>query len=113
MLSDLSPPAPSDYIGELSPCPPEQSAGCRRGNAKNAVRIASRNRVELEPILQGLAQLPVLDLAYGEDTPAELPAVVGGLSVALARSFKIVDPTLRHPQTKHWDMAFALFDLLL
>jgi hypothetical protein len=39
--------------------------------------------------------------------------VVGGLSVALARSFKIVDPTLRHPQTKHWDMAFALFDLLL
>ena len=71
------------------------------------------DRVELEPILQGLAQLPVLDLAYGEDTPAERPAVVGGLSVALARSFKIVDPTLRHPQTKHWDMAFALFDLLL
>ena len=71
------------------------------------------DRVELEPILQSLAQLPVLDLAYGDDTPAELPAVVGGLSVALARSFKMVDPTLGHPQTKHWDMAFALFDLLL
>jgi len=52
------------------------------------------DRLELEPILQGLAQLP---------------AVVGGLSVALARSFKIVDPTLRHPQTQQWDMAFALF----
>lgn len=71
------------------------------------------DRIELEPILQGLAQLPPLDLAYGEETPAKLPAVVGGLSVALARSFKIVDPTLRHPQTKHWDTAFALFDLLL
>jgi len=39
--------------------------------------------------------------------------VVGGLSVALAGRFKIIEPTLRHPQTKHWDMAFALFDLLM
>jgi hypothetical protein len=69
--------------------------------------------IELEPILQGLAQLPPLDLAYGEETPAKLPEVIGGLSVALARSFKIVDPTLKNPQTKHWDCAFALFDLLL
>jgi hypothetical protein len=56
---------------------------------------------------------PPLDLAYGEETPAKLPAVIGGLRVALARSFKIVDPTLKNPQTKHWDTAFALFDLLL
>jgi hypothetical protein len=70
-------------------------------------------RVELEPVLQGLAELPPLDLAYGEETPAKLPGVVGGLSVALARSFKIVDPTLKNPQTKHWDTAFALFDLLV
>ncbi|MDB6092013.1 MAG: hypothetical protein JWN85_4797 [Gammaproteobacteria bacterium] len=69
--------------------------------------------IELEPILQGLAQLPPLDLAYGEETPAKLPEVIGGLSVALARSFKIVDPTLKNPQTKHWESAFALFDLLL
>jgi hypothetical protein len=70
-------------------------------------------RVELEPVLQGLAELPPLDLAYGEETPAKLPGVIGGLSVALARSFKIVDPTLKNPQTKHWDTAFALFDLLV
>jgi hypothetical protein len=70
-------------------------------------------RIDLEPVLQGLAALPPLDLAYGEETPAKLPGVVGGLSVALARSFKIVDPTLKNPQTKHWDTAFALFDLLV
>jgi hypothetical protein len=97
------------------------AAGCQDvvGAASSVIRVprvpagGPDDRLELEPILQGLAQLPALDLAYGEDTPAELPAVVGGLSVALAPSFKIVDPTLRHPQTKHWDMAFALFDLLL
>lgn len=68
---------------------------------------------ELQPILEGLAQLPPLDLAYGESTPAQLPAVVGGLSFALARSFKILNPTVWHPQTKHWDTAFAVFNLLL
>jgi hypothetical protein len=71
------------------------------------------DRVDIEPVLQGLAQLPPLDLAYGEETPAKLPEVYGGLSFALARSFKIVDPSLKHPQTQHWDQAFALFDLLL
>jgi hypothetical protein len=44
---------------------------------------------------------------------SRLPEVVGGLSVALARSFKVVDPGLKNPQTIQWERAFALFDLLL
>jgi hypothetical protein len=39
--------------------------------------------------------------------------VVGGLSVALARTFRIVEPGLKNPQTRHWERAFQIFDLLL
>jgi hypothetical protein len=69
--------------------------------------------IELEPILRGLVGLPQLDLAYGEETVRRLPEVAGGLSYALARTFKIMDPDLKNPQYVHWDKAFELFDLLL
>jgi len=69
--------------------------------------------LELEPILRQLAQLPALDLAYGEDLQAELPDVVGGLSHALARSFRIVNPELKNPNSADWETAFRLFDLLM
>lgn len=70
-------------------------------------------QIELHPILEALTQLPPLDLAYGEETAAKLPDVIGGLSVALAHSFTIVNPTLKNPQTVHWETSFRLFDLLL
>ena len=69
--------------------------------------------IELKPILDSLTALPPLDLDYSEETEAQLPGIVGGLSVALARSFKIIDPGLKNPQTQHWERAFRLFDLLL
>lgn len=69
--------------------------------------------VQLEPVLQEMRQLPQLDLAYGEETEARLPEIMGGLSYALARSFKIVSPALKNPQTKHWQTLFRLFDLLM
>jgi hypothetical protein len=68
---------------------------------------------ELEPILEGLTQFPPLDMEYGEEIRSRLPQVYGGLSVALAKSFKIIDPHLRHPMTSHWETSFKLFDLLL
>lgn len=69
--------------------------------------------IDLEPILEALTKLPPLDFAYGEETVARLPHVVGGLSYALARSFKIVHPELKNPQAAHWETAYRLFDLLL
>jgi hypothetical protein len=70
--------------------------------------------VDLEPILERLAQrYPQLDRPPTDETEAELAEVVGGLSVALARSFTIVDPELVNPSTEHWERAFRLFDLLL
>jgi hypothetical protein len=69
--------------------------------------------IELKPILEYMTAQPQLDLAYSEETEAELPGIVGGLSVALARTFKILDPALKNPQTIQWERAFSIFNLLL
>jgi hypothetical protein len=69
--------------------------------------------VELQQILEQLAALPPLDLTYSEETEARLPGIVGGLSLGLARTFKILDPKLKNPQTEQWERAFRIFDLLL
>ena len=69
--------------------------------------------IELRPILDHLATRPPLDLAYGEDIEARLPEIVGGLSVALARTFNIIDPKLKNPSSEHWRKCFRIFDLLL
>jgi hypothetical protein len=69
--------------------------------------------IELQPILDYLTARPPLDLAYSDATEARLPSIAGGLSVALARTFRIIDPDLKNPETKHWERCFRIFDLLL
>jgi Domain of unknown function (DUF1931) len=69
--------------------------------------------IELDPILDRLSKRPPLDLAYSDETEGKFPEIVGGLSVALARTFKIIEPGLKHPATVHWDRCFQIFDLLL
>jgi hypothetical protein len=69
--------------------------------------------VELRPILAHLATLPPLDRALGEEAEARLPEIIGGLSLALARTFVVVDPKLTNPQSRHWERAFRIFELLL
>jgi hypothetical protein len=69
--------------------------------------------VELDPILEQLAARPPLDMPYGEELEALLAAIVGGLSVALAQSFKIVDSKLKKPSSEHWQRCFEMFELLL
>jgi hypothetical protein len=51
--------------------------------------------IELRPILDLLVAHPPLDLAYSAETEVRFPGIVGGLSVALARTFKIIDPAPR------------------
>jgi hypothetical protein len=70
-------------------------------------------QIELIDILDQLTKFPLLDREYSDDLEAELPHVAGGLSVALARSFKILDPQVKNPQTDHWERAFKAFDLIL
>jgi hypothetical protein len=69
--------------------------------------------VELKPILENLASRPPLDPALGEETEAGLPEIAGGLTLALARAFKIIDPRLKNPRTEQWERALRVFDLLL
>jgi hypothetical protein len=69
--------------------------------------------VHLKPILDYSTARPPLALAYSSDTNDQLGTIVGGLSVALARTFKVVDPELKNPQTRHWERTFRIFNLLL
>jgi Domain of unknown function (DUF1931) len=69
--------------------------------------------IELGPILEYFSAQPPLDLSLSEDTQARLPQIIGGLSVALARTFKIIDPGMKRPQTPEWEMVFKIFGQLL
>jgi len=69
--------------------------------------------LELGPILEHLAELPPLRLEYSREVEAELPRLVGALTVALARTFKILDPKVKNPQSMHWERAMEIFNLLL
>ena len=69
--------------------------------------------IELRPILDSLAARPPLDAALTEDTQARLPLIFGGISVALARTFKVVDAELKAVHSQEWERAFSLFRLLI
>ncbi|GAB3004804.1 DUF1931 family protein [Amycolatopsis acidiphila] len=69
--------------------------------------------IELQPLLDAIAARPSLELAVSEEAEARLPAIAGGLSCALARTFKLIEPGLKNPQTTHWETVFEIFDLLL
>ncbi|MFD8804632.1 DUF1931 family protein [Streptomyces sp. NPDC059597] len=69
--------------------------------------------VELKPILEQLASHPPLDRTPTQETEERYPEIIGGLSVALAETFKIMYPDVKNPQTSHWEGVTAVFDLLL
>ena len=69
--------------------------------------------LELRPILVQLAALPPLRLDYSAETEGRFPEIVGGLSLALARTFRLLDPEVQNPRSEHWERAFRVFDLLL
>lgn len=69
--------------------------------------------IDLRSVLEHLATRPPLDMGVSDETDAELPRIVGGVSVGLARTFKILEPDLKNPQTVHWEQAMAIFNLLL
>jgi hypothetical protein len=70
-------------------------------------------QVDVAPILDELTNRPALDYDYTAETEARLPELAGGLTVALARAFKLLDPGLKNPHGEQWERAFKIFDLLL
>ncbi len=69
--------------------------------------------LRLTDYLAGLIGLPPSDLAISYDTEARFSEIAGGLCLALAETFKIIDQDLKNPTTEDWDRAYRLFDLLL
>jgi hypothetical protein len=69
--------------------------------------------IEIGPILDYIAARPPLSAAVSEETQQGLPEIFGGISVALARTLKILDPSARSIPPAEWDRAFRIFDLLI
>jgi hypothetical protein len=69
--------------------------------------------IELKSILDHITARPPLDLAIRDETEARLAAIAGGLSVALARALKLINPAIKNPATEDWERATQIFDLLL
>jgi hypothetical protein len=69
--------------------------------------------IELGSILESIAARPPLDYAVSEATQARLPQLFGGISVALARIFKLLDADIKAVHSAEWERAFSLFRLLV
>ena len=67
---------------------------------------------EVVPMLEQLEALPPLDLELADPTTDRLSVVAGGISLALARTIRIIDPGLKAPHVDDWERAFRIFDLL-
>jgi hypothetical protein len=69
--------------------------------------------IELRPILDSLAARPPLASALSEETQARLPLIFGGISVALARTFHVLDAELTAVHSDEWDRAFSVVRILI
>ena len=68
---------------------------------------------EIRELLRQSVRRPPADVTFAEETEQLLPELFGGLSIALARSFRVIDPKLTNPSTEHWKRAFDVFRLVL
>jgi Domain of unknown function (DUF1931) len=69
--------------------------------------------IELRPLLETLAARPPLDITLSEATETRLPLLYGGITVALAKTFKIIDAELKTVHKREWERSFSLFRLLV
>jgi hypothetical protein len=69
--------------------------------------------IELRPIPDSLAARPPLASTLSEETQARLPLLFGGISVALARTFHVLDAELTAVHTDEWDRAFSVVRILI
>jgi hypothetical protein len=67
---------------------------------------------EIRELLRQEVRRPPADVTFAEETEQLLPELFGGLSIALARSFRVIDPKLANPASEHWERAFDMFRLV-
>ena len=52
---------------------------------------------------------PPADVTFSTETEELLPELFGGLSLALARTFREVDPQVVNPDPEHWERVLTIF----
>lgn len=67
---------------------------------------------EIRKLLREAVRRPPADVTFSDETEEFLPELFGGLSVALARLFRVIDPTATNPRTDDWERLYTLFDLM-
>lgn len=67
---------------------------------------------EIRELLRQAVRQPPADVTFADEIEELLPELFGGLSIALAKSIRLVDPTVSNPSPEHWDRAFNLFRLV-
>jgi hypothetical protein len=70
-------------------------------------------QIELGSILDEIAGRPPLDVTLSDETAELLPPLFGGISVALARTFRVIDADLKAVHREEWERAFAIFRQLI
>ena len=64
-------------------------------------------------LLEEMEIIPPTDLALSEEAETNLPSLAGGISVALAKTIRILDPGRKAPHSADWEEAFGVMDLLI
>lgn len=67
---------------------------------------------EIRELLRRVVREPPGEIAFSEDAEQLLPELFGGLAVALARSFRAVNPTVSNPSSEDWNRVFTIFRLV-
>jgi hypothetical protein len=70
-------------------------------------------QIELGPILDELTARPPLDVTLSDETAERLPPLFGGISVAVARTFRLIDADIKAVHSEEWERAFSVFRLLI
>ena len=74
---------------------------------------ALNEEIPVADILASLARLPMMDLSYHEGLEARLPELAGGITMSLAKVFRVVDPKLKNPDTAAWEKVEEIYSILL
>lgn len=69
--------------------------------------------LEIQPILEQQAKLPPLKLEYSKTLESRISEIVGGITVSLAKIFRVLDKDLKNPTPIEWEKVNAIYNILL
>ncbi len=69
--------------------------------------------LSLAAILEQLATLPPLRMGVSDMLEQKLPELAGGITVSLAKVFKVLNPDLKNPGTREWEQVEEIYHILL